>query len=84
MPAYGKVREELDWSEQRQTRAVAEYLAALDAAAEPNPDCKVPKVGPILVRRGRPRPAASHVAAFFRRESKPGAALAPPLRLSVN
>jgi hypothetical protein len=35
----------LDWTEkQRQTRAVAEYLAALDEAAEPNPDRKVPKV----------------------------------------
>ena len=42
---HGKAPEELDWSEkQRQTRAVAEYLAALDAAAEPNPDRKVPKV----------------------------------------
>ena len=42
---HGKTPEELDWSEkQRQTRAVAEYLAALDAAAEPNPDRKVPKV----------------------------------------
>jgi hypothetical protein len=29
---------------QRQRRAVAEYLAALDATAEPNPDRKVPKV----------------------------------------
>jgi transposase len=42
---HGKVPEELDWSEkQRQTRAVAEYLAALDEAAEPNPDRKAPKV----------------------------------------
>ena len=42
---HGKAPEELDWSEkQRQTRAVAEYLAALDEAAEPNPDRKVPKV----------------------------------------
>jgi IS5 family transposase len=41
----GKAPEELDWSEkQRQTRAVAEYLAALDEAVEPNPDRKVPKV----------------------------------------
>ena len=32
---HGKAPEELDWSEkQRQTRAVAEYLAALDEAAE--------------------------------------------------
>ena len=39
----GKAPEELDWSEkQRQTRAVVEYLAALDEAAEP--DRKVPKV----------------------------------------
>jgi hypothetical protein len=42
---HGKAPEELDWSEkQRQTRAVAEYLSALDEAAEPNPDRKVPKV----------------------------------------
>jgi transposase len=42
---HGKAPEELDWSEkQRQTRAVAEYLAALDEAAEPNPDRKLPKV----------------------------------------
>jgi hypothetical protein len=42
---HGKAPEELDWSEkQRQTRAVAEYLAALDAAAEPNSDRKIPKV----------------------------------------
>lgn len=42
---HGKAPEELDWTEkQRQSRAVAEYLAALDEAAEPNPDRKVPKV----------------------------------------
>jgi IS5 family transposase len=42
---HGKRPEELDWSEkQRHTRAVAEYLAALDETAEPNPDRKVPKV----------------------------------------
>jgi len=42
---HGKPPDELDWSdEQRQRRAVAEYLAALDESAEPNPDRKVPKV----------------------------------------
>jgi transposase len=42
---HGKAPAELDWSEKRrQTRAVAEYLAALDEAAEPNPNRKVPKV----------------------------------------
>ena len=42
---HGKAPEELDWTEQqRQTRAVREYLAALDQAAEPNPDRKAPKV----------------------------------------
>jgi transposase len=42
---HGKAPAELDWSaKQRQTRAVAEYLAALDEAAEPNPDRKSPKV----------------------------------------
>ncbi len=36
---HGKAPDELDWTEkQRQTRAVAEYLVALDAAAEPEPD----------------------------------------------
>lgn len=42
---HGKAPEELDWSDkQRQRRAVAEYLAALDETAEPNPDRKTPKV----------------------------------------
>jgi len=42
---HGKAPAELDWTEkQRQTRAVAEYLTALDEAAEPNPDRKLPKV----------------------------------------
>ena len=42
---HGKAPEELDWSEQqRQRRAVAEYLAALDETAEPNPDRKTPKL----------------------------------------
>ncbi len=42
---HGKAPEELDWTDkQRQTRAIAEYLAALDETAEPNPDRKVPKV----------------------------------------
>jgi transposase len=38
---HGKGPEELDWSKkQRQTRAVTEYLAALDEAAEHHPDRK--------------------------------------------
>lgn len=42
---HGKPPEELEWSDkQRQGRAVAEYLAALDETAEPNPDRKTPKV----------------------------------------
>jgi transposase len=42
---HGKAPDELDWTEkQRQVRAVAEYLSALDEAAEPNPDRKPPKV----------------------------------------
>lgn len=42
---HGKAPDELDWTDkQRQTRAVREYLAALDEAAEPNPDRKPPKV----------------------------------------
>src|SRR5205807_3749622 len=42
---HGKAPDELDWTEkQRQTRAVAEYVAALDQAAAPNPDRKPPKV----------------------------------------
>jgi hypothetical protein len=42
---HGKSPDELDWTDkQRQTRAVGEYLAALDETAEPNPDRKAPKV----------------------------------------
>jgi transposase len=42
---HGKAPDDLDWTDkQRQTRAVAEYLAALNEAAEPNPDRKPPKV----------------------------------------
>ena len=42
---HGKAPNELDWSEkQRQSRAMREYLAALDENAEPNPDRKPPKV----------------------------------------
>jgi transposase len=42
---HGKVPDEVDWSSpQRQTRAVKEYLAALDVDAQPNPDRKPPKV----------------------------------------
>jgi transposase len=42
---HGKAPNELDWTDkQRQTRAVAEYLAALDEAGEPDPNRKPPKV----------------------------------------
>ena len=42
---HGKAPDELDWTgKQRQTRAVSEYLAALDAAGEPDPNRKEPKV----------------------------------------
>jgi hypothetical protein len=42
---HGKAPDEIEWVEpERQTRAVKEYLAALDADAEPNPDRKPPKV----------------------------------------
>jgi transposase len=42
---HGKVPDEVDWSvPQRQTRAVKEYLAALDVDAQPNPDRKPPKL----------------------------------------
>ena len=42
---HGKAPEDLAWTDkQRQARAVAEYLAALDEMAEPNPDRKPPKV----------------------------------------
>src|SRR6202451_1552462 len=42
---HGKVPDEVDWSSpQRQTRAVKEYLAALDVDAQPNPDRKPPKL----------------------------------------
>jgi transposase len=42
---HGKAPDAVDWSApQRQSRAVAEYLAAVEAAAEPNPNRKLPKV----------------------------------------
>ena len=42
---HGKAPEEIVWAQpERQTRAVREYLAALEADAEPNPDRKPPKV----------------------------------------
>ena len=41
----GKAPDEIAWAEpERQTRAVKEYLAALEAETEPNPDRKPPKV----------------------------------------
>src|SRR3954451_23318115 len=42
---HGKAPDEIVWAEpQRQTRAVKEYPAGLEPAAEPNPDRKPPKV----------------------------------------
>src|SRR5277367_63968 len=42
---HGKVPDEITWADpERRTRAVKEYLAALEAEAEPNPDRKPPKV----------------------------------------
>jgi transposase len=42
---HGKAPDEIVWAEpDRQTRAVKEYLAALEAEVEPNPDRKPPKV----------------------------------------
>jgi transposase len=42
---HGKAPDELDWTDkQRQTRAVAEYLAALDERDAPDPNRKEPKV----------------------------------------
>src|ERR1700719_4680243 len=42
---HGKAPDEIVWAEPEcQTRAVREYLAALEAEAEPNPDRKPPKV----------------------------------------
>ena len=42
---HGKAPDEIAWAEpERQTRAVKEYLAALEAEAEANPDRKPPKV----------------------------------------
>ena len=41
----GKAPDEIEWAKpERQTRAVKEYLAALEAEGEPNPDRKPPKV----------------------------------------
>ena len=40
---HGKAPDEILWAEpERQTRAVKEYLAALEAEVEPNPDRKPP------------------------------------------
>ena len=55
---HGKAPDEIVWAEpERQTRAVKEYLAALGAEVEPNPDRKPPKVisAAIPARRGRQR-----------------------------
>jgi transposase len=42
---HGKAPDEIEWAEpERQTRAVKEYLAALEAESDPNPDRKPPKV----------------------------------------
>src|ERR1700693_5562986 len=42
---HGKAPDEIEWAEpERQSRAVKEYLAALDVDAQPNPDRKPPKV----------------------------------------
>src|SRR5712672_3264582 len=42
---HGKAPSEIDWAEpERQTRAVREYLAALEGETEPNPERKPPKV----------------------------------------
>lgn len=42
---HGKAPHEIEWSDpERQTRAVKEYIAALEAETEPNPDRKPPKV----------------------------------------
>ena len=42
---HGKSPDEIAWAEpERQTRAVKEYLAALDADVQPNPDRKPPKL----------------------------------------
>ena len=41
----GKAPDEIEWVEpERQSRAVKEYLAGLDADAQPNPDRKPPKL----------------------------------------
>ena len=42
---HGKAPDEIKWAEpERQTRAVKEYLAGLEAETEPNPDRNPPKV----------------------------------------
>src|SRR6476620_5416275 len=42
---HGKAPDEIAWAEpERQTRAVEEYLAALEGETEPNPERKPPKV----------------------------------------
>lgn len=42
---HGKAADEIEWDQpERQTRALKEYLAGLEAEVEPNPDRKPPKV----------------------------------------
>ena len=42
---HGQAPDEINWAEpERQTRAVKEYLARLEADVQPNPDRKLPKV----------------------------------------
>ena len=42
---HGQAPDEINWAEpERQTRAVKEYLARLEADVQPNPDRKPPKV----------------------------------------
>ena len=42
---HGQAPDEINWAEpERQTRAVKEYLARLEADVQPNPDRKAPKV----------------------------------------
>ena len=58
---HGKAPEEIVWAEpERQTRAVREYLAGLEAENEPNPDRKPPKViSPSdPCSHGRPKPTS--------------------------
>ena len=89
MPARyrGKAPDEIEWVEpERQSRAVKEYLAGLDADAQPNPDRK-PPAAPVTIQTNSRRafstfgltagqPGSSRIGQYLRNTHLSGAATA--------